>query len=61
MLTSTQVCERLGISRNTLRKYIDRGYLTAIKTGDEPNAPLRISEESLREFIESRTVKPAAS
>ena len=29
MLTSTQVCERLGISRNTLRKYIDRGYLTA--------------------------------
>lgn len=61
MLTAKEVREQLGIGRDKLRELIQTGQLTAIRIGPEPNAPYRISEEALADFIERQTVKPAAS
>jgi excisionase family DNA binding protein len=60
MLTARQVQERLGISRETLRKLIGDGQLAAVKLGAGRTSPYRISEEALADFIERQTVKPAS-
>lgn len=57
MLTGRQVRERLGIGRDKLRELIHSGEIEAIRTGDGPTAPYRISEEALAEFIKRKTVK----
>lgn len=59
MLTSAEVRDRLGIGRDKLRELIQGGELEAIKTGDAPNAPYRITEEALADYIERRKVVPA--
>ncbi|HEY6279513.1 MAG TPA: helix-turn-helix domain-containing protein [Streptosporangiaceae bacterium] len=61
MLTASQVCERLRISRETLRQLIQSGQITAIRVGPGPTAHVRISEDALAEYVERQTVKPAAS
>jgi excisionase family DNA binding protein len=58
MLTAAQVRERLGISQRTLFRLIYSGQLEAIKTGPGKNAEIRVSEEALAAFLETRKVKP---
>ena len=58
-LSSREVREILKVSRPTIRKLIDDGELRAIK-GDAPNSPLKIEEESLREYIERHRVEASA-
>ena len=58
LLTSTQVRERLGIGESKLSELIRTGQIKAVKLGAARNAPYRISEEALAEFIERNTVKP---
>lgn len=59
MLTSAQVRAELRIGRDKLRELIQDGELEAIKTGDKPNSPYRISEEALAAYKERRKVVPA--
>ncbi|WP_327093302.1 helix-turn-helix domain-containing protein [Nonomuraea sp. NBC_01738] len=51
-----QTCARLGTSRWTVRKMIDSGELEAIKGSDAPNAPIKVSEESLARYIRRQTI-----
>lgn len=59
-LLASQACARLGVSRDTLHKLIKSGALRAHK-GPGITSPYKIAEEDLDAYIESRTVKPAAS
>jgi excisionase family DNA binding protein len=61
MLTATQTCERLGVSRETLRKLIKSGELRAMKIGPERAAHWRISEEAVADYIKRRTDQASAS
>lgn len=61
MLTSAQVRAELRIGRDKLRELIQGGELEAIQTGDAPNSPYRITEESLAAYLERRKVVPAAA
>ena len=49
LYTTDEVCEILSVSRRTLYTYIKDGNLKAVKMGRY----LRITEESLRAFIEN--------
>ena len=60
MLKSAQVRAELGIGRDKLRELILAGELEAIRTGDAPNSPYRISEESLADYKRRHTVVPVA-
>lgn len=59
LLTSAQARARLQIGRDKLRELISEGELTAIKHGDAPNSPYRITEESIADYVERRTVQAA--
>lgn len=48
-----EVCELLAITRKTINKYITSGELKAIRLGNQ----LRISEESLTKFLESKEIQ----
>lgn len=61
MLTATQVRQRLGVGRAKVSELIQTGELEAVKIGDAPNSPYRISEEALAAYIERRKVVPAAA
>jgi excisionase family DNA binding protein len=58
MLTGAQVRERLGIGKEKFLELVKTGELAAIKLGSAPNAPYRISEEALDDFIERSRVVP---
>lgn len=59
MLTATQVCERLGISRDTLRKLINDGQFPgAMKATPGPLGHWRIPDESLAAYLERNAVTP---
>lgn len=60
MLTATQACERLAVSRDTLRKLIKSGDLRAMKVGPGANAHWRISEEAIADYIRRRTDQASA-
>lgn len=49
-LTIQQTCRRLGRSRWTINRLIAAGKLEAEKKGDAKNAPVFISEASVREY-----------
>jgi excisionase family DNA binding protein len=59
LLTSAEARERIGVSREQLRRLILAGEIEAIKTGDAPNSHFRISEEAIAAYIESHKVVPA--
>ena len=48
-----EVCDLLAITRKTINKYIASGELKAIRLGNQ----LRISEESLTKFLESKEIQ----
>lgn len=59
MLTSAQVRADLRIGRDKLAELIKTGELEAVKLGTAPNAPYRVSEESLAAYKERHRVVPA--
>jgi len=59
-LTGQETMSRLKISRETLRKLIRSGELTAFKIGDGKTSDLRVTEESILAFIIRHTVKTSA-
>ena len=61
MLTAEQVCDQLGISRETFRKLVRTGELRAMKTGPQEKAHWRISEEAVADYIRRRTDSATAS
>lgn len=61
MLTSAQVRAELRIGRDKLRELIQGGeFEGAIRTGDAPNSPYRIPEESLAAYKERHKVASVA-
>lgn len=59
-LSAAEACERLRVSRETLRKLIKSGQLRAHKVGDGRTSPYRISEEEASAYIERQTEKAAS-
>ena len=55
-LSSQETMARLKISRETLRKLIRTGELTAFKIGEGTTSHLRVTEESILAFIARHTV-----
>jgi excisionase family DNA binding protein len=55
-ITIKQTCERLGISRWTVRSMINKGELEAIKASGARNAPIKVSEASLKSYIKRNTI-----
>lgn len=54
LLTVKQAAEFLGISRNTLYRYENRGYLTPLRT---PTGHRRYRRSQLEEFLHSMEVR----
>ena len=52
--TINQVCELLQVSRNTLIKYVDEGYLNAFKL---PGGAWRFKAEDINEFLRNGQIK----
>ena len=48
MYTLKEVAEILGVSKRTVRRYIQEGYLTAFRVGDRI---IKISEEDLNNIF----------
>jgi excisionase family DNA binding protein len=46
-LSPNQAAELLGLTPETIRRWIRRGELRAIKTGDAPSSPLRVPVSEL--------------
>lgn len=61
MLTSAQVRAELRIGRDKLRELVLAGEIEAIRIGDGPTAPYRISEEALAAYKERRKVVPVTA
>lgn len=59
-LSRAEACERLNVSRETLRQLIKTGALKAHKIGNGRNSPYRISEDAIREYVERQTAKAAS-
>lgn len=59
-LSAAEACERLRISRETLRKLILSGGLQAHKATPGRTAPYRISEEAIAEYLKRQTVRAAS-
>jgi Helix-turn-helix domain len=57
-LTTAQVADNLQYSQDFVRTLIRRGSLAAFKADSSRNAPVRISAESVRAFVASRTLTP---
>lgn len=57
ILTISEVAARLGVSRETVRRRIVDGELSYISIGAGKRETRRIPEESLAEFVRSRTRK----
>jgi excisionase family DNA binding protein len=56
-LSAAEACERLRVSRETLRKLIKSGGLTAHKTSSGRTAPYRISEQAIEEYLKRQTIE----
>lgn len=51
-----QAAKRLGVSAKTIKRRIESGEIKAFKLGDSKNSPVRISEESLIEYVHRCTI-----
>jgi len=58
-LSAAEACERLRLSRETLRKLIKSGDLKAHKTSPGRTAPYRISEQAIDEYLTRQTAEAA--
>lgn len=60
MLSAAEARERIGVSREQLRRLIKAGEIPAHKTGGARNSHYRISEAAVAAYIERTTVKAAS-
>jgi excisionase family DNA binding protein len=58
MLTRAEVCKRLGIGKDTFLGLVRSGELAAIRTGNRPTSPYKVSEEDLADYIKRSRVVP---
>lgn len=56
-----EACDRLGLSRWTVRKLIDMGELEGVKQPGARNGRVTISEASLERYISVHTITPQRS
>jgi excisionase family DNA binding protein len=56
-LSAAEARKRIGVSRETLRKLIKSGALTAHKSGTARNSHYRITEQAVAESLERQTVE----
>ncbi|MEM2835673.1 MAG: helix-turn-helix domain-containing protein [Candidatus Bathyarchaeia archaeon] len=57
LLRPREVCERLGVSYSTLRRWIEAGYIKAIRTVGGKH---RVPESEVRRILESRAKETRA-
>lgn len=55
-LTIAQAAKRLGVSTKTIERRIKAGEIKAYKYGDSRTSPVRVSEESLIEYVSRCTI-----
>lgn len=55
-LTVEEACAFARVSRWTLRRWIRKGHVRALKFGRCKNAPVRIDAESLLQYLESLVI-----
>lgn len=60
-LSGREVRARLKISRETLRQLILKGELDAFKISEGRNSDLRVTEQSIRDYIDRHRVMPRNS
>jgi excisionase family DNA binding protein len=60
LLTPTEVCRALRISRSTLGRMVDRGDLQVVRLG-RPGAALRIPAQELQRLVDQTSVSAAAA
>lgn len=53
--------KRLGVHADTVRRMVEAGEIEGIDVGTTKYPRLRISEDALKKFIDSRTVTPASA
>lgn len=53
MLTISQVCDKLNISRDTLERLMKAGAISGAKIGKQ----WRFTEDSIQDYVKSRTLK----
>lgn len=51
LLTASETCDALRISRSTLGRLVARGDLRAVKLGNAPGAPLRFPVSELERIL----------
>lgn len=59
-LTAAEARDRLGVSRETFRKLIKNGLITAHKISDGTTSPYQVAEEELDAYIERQRAKVSA-
>lgn len=52
MISPLEVAEALGVSRNTVLRWISEGTLPAVKLGSARNASLRVDPEDVARMIQ---------
>ena len=60
MLTVAEVAERLGTTERFPRRLIAERRIDYVKMGEARNAPVRIPESALLDFVAASTVKAVA-
>jgi excisionase family DNA binding protein len=58
LLTAAEARERIGVSREQLRRLILAGEIRAHKTGGARNSHYRISEEAIAAYLERHEAAP---
>jgi excisionase family DNA binding protein len=59
LLTAAEARERIGVSREQLRRLIKDGEIQAHKTGGAVNSHYRISEQAVADYLERHAAVPA--
>lgn len=60
-LTVKDVADRLQVSTGTVYRMISYRHLRASRISSAARGSLRVSEDALREFVDSRETQPVAS
>ena len=58
LLTSTEVCDLLGITKRTISRLVAQGDLRAMRITASPFGELRFTEGDIKAYIRRHRVKP---
>jgi excisionase family DNA binding protein len=61
LISPAQAAKRLGVSDDTVRRYIESGQLEGYRLGAGSGAPFRTTESAIREFVRSGAAHDAAA